>query len=412
MLELRKNDMGWREWLGMKPRIGDFASTLVMRFEREGMSGWTFDENDCALRHAQGGTINLANIYREYTQAARSNRQGLLQKYAAMSQALSRSIPTLWELAAKSIYPVVRLRFDISVTAIQMRAEKQEPPKPIVKWPWIGDLEIRLAYDWGQHLTQVQASLAETWGQSDESIRARALQNLAALPIPTWRELGGGVYELQTEYSYQESLLLVDKVIDLLAFKDSAVFIPSNRGVLLAADRNQQQSIVALFDLAITNQEAKPWPLSGVALERAGGEWREFQAEGEIGIRVGDLKRICTALTYNDQKSLLDALYKKTKTDIYVAAYNMARHERDGNAIRSWCSWAEGAKSSLPKTDLIIFGRGKPDANFVPVAVPWERAVSLAGHHMKDAGEEPPRYFVEGAFSDAEWAALVAEGRT
>jgi len=403
--------MGWREWLGMKPRIEGFASMLLETFEHAGKSGWTFDRKECVLRHEEGSMINLANIYLEYAKASRSQRRALLEKYAVLSQVSQRPIPALWELAAKSIYLVVRLRFDRTVTEIQTRGETDAPWPPILQWPWLGDLEIRVAYDWGQHLSQVQASLAETWGQPHEAIRARALQNLSALPKPTWRELGSGVYRLETETSYQESLLLVDKVVNLLPFSNSVVCIPSNRGVLLAADRNAQQSLIAMFDEAIQNQQSKPWPLAGTAVERVSGIWHLFlPQEGELAARAGDLQRIGEAITYNDQKAMLEALYEKTKTDIFVATYGVVRRERDRNAIRSWCSWAEGVHSSLPKTDLIVFGREGPEGKCAPIYVPWERAVSLLGRYMTDAGESPPRYFVNRSFSDAEWVALTGEG--
>lgn len=402
--------MGWREWFGIKPRMQDFASKLIARFSSDGAPGWKFDPKECTLLHEDGGVINLGNMYREYTMSKRSERPGLLEKYASMSQIVLKPVPRLWALAEKSIYPVVRSRFDLTVTEIQSRGD-QQPWPPVVRWPWIADLEIRIAYDFGHHLTQVQEALADTWGQTCDAIRQRALLNLAALPMPTWKDIGKGVYQIETETSYQESLLLVDKVVNLLSFKDSVICIPCNRGVLLAADRNNVDGLNAMFEEAIQNLQEKPWPLSATPLERVNGTWQEFRPEGEVAVRAGDLQRISLAITYADQKALLEAYYEKTKIDIYVATYTMFRRERDGNAIRSWCSWSEGVRSSLPKTDLIMLGRRGADGKFVPVPVPWDRAIGLVGHYMQDANESPPRYFAEAKFNDTEWAALAAEAQ-
>jgi len=400
--------MGWREWFGIKPRMQDFAETLISRFARDGDFGWQFDPKECTLQNEADGVINLGNMYREYTRAKRTERHGLLEKYASMSQATQRAVPKLWTLAEKSIYPVVRSQFDLAVTAIQSRgAEKSWPA--VVRWPWIGDMEVRIAYDFGHHLTQVQEAFADTWGQSHEAIRQRALLNLAALPMPTWRELGKGVFQVETATSYQESLLLVDKVVNLLPFRGSIVCLPCNRGILLAADKNNPDSLTALFEEAIRNLEEKPWPLSGTPLERIDGTWQEFRPEGEAAIRAGDLQRISFAITYADQKSLLEAHYVKNKIDIYVATYSMVRRPQDGGAIRSWCSWGEGISSSLPKTDLIMFGRKAEHGKFTPVPVAWDRAMAVVGQYVKEANESPPRYFAEATFTDAEWAALVAE---
>jgi hypothetical protein len=399
--------MMWREWIGLKPRMADLASRILAEFRKQGVTGWSFDPNEQALNEAKGATINLSNLYLEYLRAPRSQRAALLQKYSAFQQISQQSIPKLWELAAKSIYAVVRSRADRVVTQVQFRDEQKAWPTTL-SWPWIGDLEIRIAYDWGSHLSQVSEEFADTWGQTREAIKQRALQNLAALPKPKW-ENKNGVHELSTDTSYQESLLLVDKVIDQLSFKDSVVCIPSNRGVLLACDRNRLEVVLAMIDQAFRNIQERPWPMTATLLTRGEGTWQEYQPTDEAAVRAGELQRMSTAVTYADQKAALEAHYQRTGTDIYVATFGLFRRPADGNAMRSWCSWTDGVHSSLPQTDLVALVRRTSDGFSSPLMIPWSRTVALLGHYMQESDEFPSRYVVQSAFTDAEWAALAAE---
>jgi len=403
--------MGWRDWLGLKPRIEDFARRLIGEFRKQGEEDWIFDASEVILKNSRGAIINLANLFVEYGRATRSERIALLRKYSAFSQISQQPIPKLWELAAKSIYPTVRSHYDRTVTEIGFRDEPKDWPTSVT-WPWIGELEIRLVYDWGTHLSQVSEDLAETWGLPLDAIQQRALQNLASLPKPMWESIGNGVYELMTETSYQETLLLIDKVIDQLPFRDSVACIPSNRGVLLACDGNSSDSLVAMIDEAFQRIHSRPWPLTALILTRRNGTWKEFHPEGIAADHAGDLLRLSAQITYEDQKKQLDALYAKQGKDLFVATFGLFRRPADNSAMRSWCSWAEGVHSLLPKTDFVILGRRTGEQHSDPFILSWDRAVSSLGHYMKDVGEYPPRFLVDAALTDAEWTTLLGEGQS
>jgi len=257
-------------------------------------------------------------------------------------------------------------------------------------------------------MTVVSAELAETWGQTLESILERALVNLAALPKPAWESIARGVYELRTETSYQESLLLVDKVIDQLPFSRTAVCIACNRGVLLAADADDSESLIELFEQAIESLRQKPWPLSATALQRRPDGWQEYHPQGEAAVRARNLHTVSLAGIYADQKQALESLHSKTQTDIFVATVGLFRRSQDGNAIRSWCAWGESFASLLPKTDLIAFARAGNNGDDRAMMVRWEHVVSIVSHHMRATSEDPARYFVDATFNDSEWAQLTA----
>jgi hypothetical protein len=405
--------MGWREWLGMKPRITDFAQRILDEFRLRGADDWTFDSENSLLRctGSNAAQINLVNIFLEYSQAARSQRPALIQKYAAFCEGMKQGIPKLWELAAKSIYPVVRSRFDRKVTATALRGESDGSAFDVLAWPYIGDLEIRIAYDWGPHLGTVSTEVADAWGQSEDAIRERAVQNLAALPPPRWEEVRPGVFALVTDNSYEESLFLVDKVVDKLPFDGPAVCSSCNRGVLLAADASKTEAVLALIDEAIRNLQQKPWPLSGTLLVRGPNGWQAHVPDGEAGVKAGELARISEFITYRDQKAVLDEYHEKHGIDVFVATYSLFRRSQDGGTLRSWSAWVDGIPSLLPRTDFVALTKGKTDHEERPALLPWERAVAMLGRYLRETEDDPKRFSVSERLSDADWVAIGSDGR-
>jgi hypothetical protein len=402
--------MSLRELLGFKPRMKDLAKRMLDHFEREGSHGWHYDAAQSTLKNASVGTINLANIYLEYAQAARAQRPILLQKYLGMSRASMQEIPKLWTLAAKGIHAVLRSRFDHSVLAIDARAGGNDIPE-MVSWPWLGDLHIRLVYDFGEQLAMVSRESMEVWGQAPQAVLQRAIQNLRALPIAQWEALPGGVHQLRSEASYEESLLLVDKVIDQLPFKDSVVCIAVNRGILLAADARSGAAVAALIEEALRCLQSKPWPLSASLCTRVEGQWQEYRVDGAAASRAGDLARINLAITYEGQTAALEQFFEKTGEDIHVAKFGMMRNPAGDNALRSWCAWSEGVCALLPKTDLVVLGReGAGDAREA-VLIDWLQMQELCGRHLRNTEENPQRYRVDSFPDAAEWAAVKCAGK-
>jgi hypothetical protein len=403
--------MTLRELLGFKPRMKDLAAQMLTQFARGGTGGWYFDAEQGMLRNGEQGTINLANIYLEYAQTARSKRGVLLQKYAAMGRIAALETPKLWAVAAKSIYPVLRSSFDLTVLAIEARAQSSEMIN-VVSWPWLGDLHIRLVYDFGMQLAMVNRETLNTWGQTDEAVRIRAMQNLSALDSPSWEALRGGAYRLHSEVSYEESLLLLDKVIDLLPFNSFAVCIAANRGILLAADSRSEPAMIALIAEATRCLQEKPWPMSATLCTRIDGQWQEYHATGAAAKPAGDLVRFNLSISYDGQSAALERLYEKTGVDIHVANFAMMRVASEDNAVRSWCSWSEGVYATLPKTDIVVLGRDDTHGPRDAILVDWTHVETWCAQHLRETEEDPPRFIVDSFPDEAQFAALKAVGRS
>ena len=396
----------WRELLGLPPTVASLAQALIDRARARGDHKWRFDPEHSALRHADDGTINLTNIFLEYSNASRALRKDLLLKYEAMMEQAHAETPKLWELAAKHIYPTVRSVHDTMTLEIATRKGDGKMPRTL-SWPLAGDFIVRLMFDRGQSLAHVQEDLADTWGQNLESLKTRALGNLAALPRPQWQALGEGVYQVVSDVSYEESFLLVNAVLDALPFASTAVLMPTNRGVLLSCDGGDQNALRSMLSHAERSLRENPWPMAATMLHRQAGEWREFVPTGELAEIHGALARLSNAITYNDQQV---ALQKHLGDDIFVGTYSLIRRGEGPDSLRSWSSWTQDVPTLLPQTDLVILGRPRSDGKHDMLMVTWSALVQSCGTRMKETSERPVRFMVEGFPSDSEWQVLARDG--
>lgn len=398
----------WRELLGLKPTVASFARLLLDRARARGDDQWQFDPDQSALRHPGSGTINLTNIFLEYSAAPRAARKDLLRKYDAMMQQGLAETPKLWELAGKHIYPVIRCVHDAVTLEIATRNGEGKLPG-MVSWPLAGDLMVRLVFDRGESLAHVQEELADTWGQGLDALKERALRNLASLPRPRWQALEDGVYQVVSEVSYEESFLLVNAVVDALPFASSAVLMPTNRGVLLACDGTSPQALRSMLGYAERSLRENPWPMAATMLHREAGEWREFVPVGELATLHASLSRLSIAITYNDQQA---ALQKHLGNDIFVGTYSLIRRGDGPDSLRSWSSWTKDVPTLLPQTDLVVLGRPRADGKHDMLMVSWSSLVKSCGSRMKQTAERPARFMVEEFPSDEEWQVLSREGET
>jgi hypothetical protein len=338
--------MGWRDWLGLVPTPDDFALQLIRMAERRGSGGWTYEPSEFMLRGQDGDVqVSLGNLYLEYSQANGRTRRDLLEKYVAVFLA-SKSVPELWQLAAQGIYVVVRSRFSWTAPEIADRTEAK-PFRPIVKWPWLGDLTLVLVYDFGPHIAQVVRDRADVWGQALEELRERALTNLRALSRPRWEPAGNGVFCLVSEVGYEESLLLVASIFDSLKVRGNPVVAVPNRGRLLAASSHETSALAALIELAQHAIQSAPWPLSGTLLERTANGWQLFEPPAELAAGARALQTISLAITYRDQEEALHKHCAKIGDHVYVARFDTLGLRQDPQVLHSWCTLGAGTSQSF-----------------------------------------------------------------
>jgi hypothetical protein len=215
------------------------------------------------------------------------------------------------------------------------------------------------------------------------------------------------VFQLVSDVSFEESFVLVPEVWTSLAVKGAPVVAVPNRGVLLVAGADDPAALSRLVDEAQRSMQERPWPLSGTLLQRVSDGWQPFQPDSRLAPAARTFEQLALAITYAEQKQALDKYFERQNVDIFVAAFDFMQLEPGTGEVRSWTTWAEGAETLLPQTDVVILGRRESTPSLV---VPWRELAGICGRHMQATEDDPPRFHVR-SFPAEEWAQLQAIGR-
>lgn len=391
--------MSLLEFLGMKPTPESFARRLLKALPDDG--DWSFDRERNLLRHPGGTELSLQNMYLEFRGSPVLQRESLIRKYADLAFSQSREIPGLWEAAARNIYPVVRSEFVDMTIAIRSRAEQTRFDPLVI--PLAGDLRIRLVYDYGNTLAYVSREHMETWGKSVEELMPQAIANMGRLQTPEWVDSGRGFWQLASPESYGESMFQLANVVAALSFAADALFMPCNRGVLLAADGRSEESIAAMLSEATRCAMQEPWPMSGTVLRKCPAGWQEALLPASLAVQARTLKCIHISENYAAQKELLDALNERLGKDVFVASMTLLGDLSD---LHSYCTWAQGVPALLPVSDWVAVVRADDRKEFL--RVDWHDLAEVVGHRLQPTQENPSRYLVD-SFPDADdWRALAS----
>lgn len=372
--------MGWRDRLGLQPKLDDFVRLLLRHPDVPG--GWEYVPDEGLLRSGDGVVVSLQNLFVEYGRADRVDRAALMDKYASLFGGLRKSAPALWTMAEDQVFPVLRSVHDRPVSALLMPATGGNA---WIAWPWVGDLEIRLVFDHGQYVSSVMREQADVWGQSEERLRDQALANLRSLATPWWTD--GPVHRLESPDGYTESIMLHQACLAALPFASSAVCIAPNRGVLLAVDGRNETDVVAMLELAFESMRDAPWPLSSVPIEFPADGPRVYVVPAAARPAAHRLERLGMSITYAGQKEAFEKAHQAEGRDIFVAPYDMIRRSEHG-LDESWCTWVEGIDSLLPRTDLVALS----DEADRPFLAPWDVVIANAGDLLAATDDMPVRY--------------------
>jgi hypothetical protein len=214
------------------------------------------------------------------------------------------------------------------------------------------------------------------------------------------------VYAIESDVAYEETFLLLDAVVDALPFAATAVVMPVNRGVLLAADGRSVESVLEMMEEAFSALQNNPWPISGTALTRSDGQWIKLNADEALGPMAHAVESLGLASTYSAQQTALQEHYEKSGKDVFVATFDLRKRGDSLATLYSYCTWTDGVSSLLPKSDVIAFVRGdleQPEVLFVD----WDAMHPICGHLLKSTSEDPPRFAVDAFPTNEQWTLLL-----
>jgi len=142
------------------------------------------------------------------------------------------------------------------------------------------------------------------------------------------------------------------------------------------------------------------------------GSWTPFLPPKELPAYLRFKQMLINSLgqDYEEQRALLTTTHQKQSEDVFVASYSAMRNTRTGE-LASYCMWARGVDSLLPRTDLIHFlDPERLDGQKVAASASWDRVEEIVGDLLEPLGIYPERHRARDFPSEEQIKSIKAEG--
>jgi hypothetical protein len=392
--------VGWIDFLFRPPSREKFAKLVMEQLRKAGSDGkMNYDEEQFLIERGSAGFVNLANLYHEYCQVPRAERERVLARFIRGCIGTSGfELPEDFADVHPDLLPVVRSRFYLESVALQTQTRGGEAVA--VPQQAIGDhLALSLVYDLPQAMRSIIQEDLDKWGVSFYEAAEAARENLEQMGKVSFASLqseaGEGVFISANGDNYDASrLLLIDLVKKMPVRGDYIAMVP-NRDTLVLTGSEDEAGLSVMCQLAEDSFQ-KPRPISTIAVKLVDGEWESWLPESTSPVyaKFRELRLRTLGMEYNDQKELLEQIHVHAGLGLFVAGYSAIQHQETGR-ISSYCVWSEGVKSLLPETDDVILLRPEGAAKAQVVAAGgFARVRQVAGDLMQPTGTYPERYRV------------------
>lgn len=408
--------MGWLDFLFGPPSRDKFAK-LVMAQLRKVARGQElkYNREQYLIERGSEGFINLANLYHEYCQTPRAERDKVLDRFIrGCIGTTAFELPEDFNDVHPDLLPVVRSRFYLESVALQSRARGGEGVT--VPQQMIGDhLSLSLVYDLPQAMRSIIQEDLDKWGVTFyEAVEAarRNLEQMGNVAFATLQGEGGdGVYISATGDNYDASRLAMLDLVRKFPVRGDYIAMVPNRDTLVVTGSEDASGLEVMGKIAEDSFD-KPRPISTVALRLVGDDWESWLPDpnSPVFTKFHELRLRTIGMEYNDQKELLDQIHQSTSEDIFVASFSAVQQKESGR-ISSYSVWSQGVPTLLPETDDIVLLRANGAADKVELAAAggWRRVLEIAGDLMVPLGMYPERYRVL-EFPTAQQLAAIGKG--
>lgn len=387
------------------PSQDAFAKMLMKRMRRAGMEGLQYDAEKFSVRIGKDWVAFLGNAYAEYCRGDKQQREAVINTFMQAWSTQRHGIPDDFEDAKPDLMPLLRARsyYEVDVARAGNGAALPIPYEIVAD-----SLCLALAYDLPKSMATVTEDQLEKWGVSLYEALEVAKQNLRER-TESYGQIGS-VYTMANGDSYDASRLVLTDWVQGLDLRGDPIAMVPNRETLLVTGSEDSDGLAALATIAVEAFQHER-RISGIPLRFADGEWQEWTPPLDHKcLPEFDRLRVATrGGEYESQKVVLDKRHLETGRDVFVASYAALQEDATGR-IKSYCTWARGVPSLLPKTDLIMMV--VPQEDGAPkiirrVSVPWDVAHERFGHLMQEEPDcYPSRYLVEAFPADGELVAL------
>jgi uncharacterized protein YtpQ (UPF0354 family) len=392
------------------PNRDKFASLVMEGLRRAGEAREiVYDRQQFCLRvdDDHGQTANLVNLYGEFCSVPREQREAVVRNTVRSWFLSGKEIPDSYEDACYDLLPTVRSRSFIEFTVLQLSNEGNRGPN----WPYqiMGDhLALGLVYDLPQAMRSISQEDLDRWEVSFYEALEKSRENLAHLGEQVFVGIADRAYVSATGDNYDASrLILLDAIRQLTVQGEHVAMVP-NRDTLIITGSDDDEGLAIMASLA-EDAFRKPRPMTALAFRLEGDEWTPWQPQRACPAfkQFQALRAQSIGQEYTDQKDLLEKSLERQHDEVFVASFMAMRNSTTGEII-SFCSWADGVPTLLPRTDRIAFIREESE----PILVDWEQAEQVVGHLISPQDIYPERVRVDDFPSPDEYARLKSMAET
>ncbi|QEH37348.1 hypothetical protein OJF2_59380 [Aquisphaera giovannonii] len=341
-----------------------------------------------------GYLINLGNTYREYLAVPRAERPLVLSRFLRSWIEGRKGIPEDFADASHDLLPGVRNRSSFEIMKMQARAEGGTE----FDWPYrvVGEhYGAGLVYDLPHAMSQINGQQLERWGVELEEALELAVGNLEQISGQGLQPLGPGVWRSPWRDNYDASRILLPGMLEAHDVEgDPVVMIPNRDTLLLTGSDDQDGQMI----MAATAAEAlrRPRPLHAMPLRLRYGTWTPYLPPEDFASHQPIRQMLIGIMSrdYGDQKELLQAVHQADGTGVFVAGHALMQERRTGKVV-SYCMWARGLDSLLPRTDVVHFADpGRPEGETLVASATWDQVMEIVGDRVEPADVYPERFLV------------------
>lgn len=394
--------MGILDLFRRAPTPERFARLFEQRARAQGFDKpMAYDPAAFRMVIGDGGNLfNLTNAFHDYCAAPRALRETVLLRYLA-----GLDMPPLASTFAEAkahLMPAVRSRAYFEFLRLSKLIEDGGERGAGPALALGDDAIILLAYDTEHALSVLDQSHLDDWGVTPEAALEAALANLRDRSGDRLVDLGDGVLAGDWGDAYDSArIMLPDLAYRAVRGGEPLMMIPT-RGCFLLTSSNCSGGQMAMIGHAHASMREHGRVVSAAMYAvRDGRVVQHVPDDSAVALALHELRAVNLADDYASQKDLLEALHEKTGADVFVATVDIVSNKATGR-IRSYCTWAEGVVTLLPKTDLVAMGARDAAGNVGTAKfLAWDDAVRIGGDLMQEAEGYPVRYLVK-AFPSAQ----------
>ena len=376
-----------------EPSQEEFAKLVIKALAKTSEVPFVYDaENFRLVRQSKDkADINLANVYKEYLALEDAERPAHVARIAAAFSLKETDLPTDFDSIKQNLMPKIWSRATFENMKLRQRINAGAV-FDITLRPMGEHLLTSLVYDTEEAMRTVSNPEIKTWGVNYDRAFKVACKNLAA-STEAYSQLGDHLHSSVSGDNYDSARILLDYFKDAKV-KGDKVAVVANRNSVYVAGSEDPESLKMMFDLsAMGAEDARP--LSPLPLVLKDGKWTDWvPPKDHVSRAVYDQRSVQFFNTlYSQQKKLLDQVFKVEGKDIFVASFTAVTNQQ-AKVTSSFCVWANGVDSLLPKTQIVVLcaKQGEMTANGE-----WEHVQKIVGDLMEvDDSVYPTRYRVKG----------------